>query len=376
MSMAYISLSESQQQLLVDYSRTLASTLSSDRVQAEKADMPTDIELITEPYYHFGKQIYYRTDSGYVAYSGKNTETLSKMIEIKHQLSASRTEKTFHWLSKIFALSVLCVLLISFLIYRFYTKKLRYNIDQLHHSIKHPETDGRYDFSELSEIQKAIRKYYLISAQSEKQSMIVDLMQNWKMEIRKLIHDLKNPVQRLMLNVEKLGTNTHTTMALQSINEINSKLKELRLSDGADDISPEEIDLDSFFTRIKSLFYDIELSVINQLEKPFMFDAFGFQRIVSNLIQNAIEASSTAISFSFYQEDDTIICDIRNNGEAVRNPEKLFVPFATTKEKGSGLGLVIILQIVHQHKGHFFLKESDDNETCFSILLTNQSVDR
>ena len=53
----------------------------------------------------------------------------------------------------------------------------------------------------------------------------------------------------------------------------------------------------------------------------------------------------------------------------IKHPDKLFVPFSTTKKEGNGLGLIIILQIIDAHGGRYFLKKSDENETIFTAEL-------
>ena len=105
------------------------------------------------------------------------------------------------------------------------------------------------------------------------------------------------------------------------------------------------------------------------MSSDFKFDEYSFQRICSNLIQNAIEAGAKNISFLFAETESQLNLDIVNDGKEIKNKEKLFIPFATTKKNGSGLGLIIILQLVHMHKGRFFLKSSDEKETIFRLEL-------
>jgi signal transduction histidine kinase len=48
---------------------------------------------------------------------------------------------------------------------------------------------------------------------------------------------------------------------------------------------------------------------------------------------------------------------------------KLFEPFYTTKETGSGLGLPICYQIVEQHSGHIDVQSTSGKGSTFTIWL-------
>ena len=364
---AYSNVTDDYQEIVIKYTREIASKIDVDTINlGEKHSNSSDYELLMEPYYTNGNRIYLRKNNNFYEYRGKNLKRLEQLAYYKHELQDGKVDQTVTWLQSMFGITTALILLLSYLIYRFYTKKFRENIDQLMLAIKTPEMDGKYDFIELDHIQKAMRKYHIISTQIEKQNMAVDLMTNWKLEIRKLIHDLKNPIQRLLLNV---SNQPNSEAAIVSINEINQKLKELRSNDGSDDVTPVEINISRFFERLIPLFYDIKITVTNRLNTPFIFDEFGFQRITSNLIQNALEAGATDVTFNFYNEGHIVLCDIINNGKMIEIPDKLFVPFATTKKNGTGLGLVIMLQIVHAHKGQFFLKHTNETNTIFTIQL-------
>ena len=47
----------------------------------------------------------------------------------------------------------------------------------------------------------------------------------------------------------------------------------------------------------------------------------------------------------------------------------MFVPFYTTKQDGSGIGLAIPRQIMRMHNGQISLKSSTAEKTTFSLIF-------
>ena len=63
------------------------------------------------------------------------------------------------------------------------------------------------------------------------------------------------------------------------------------------------------------------------------------------------------------------VIDVANDGEPipVSAQEQIFVPFYTTKNEGSGIGLSISLQIMRNHNGTIELVRSDVQQTVFEL---------
>ena len=95
-------------------------------------------------------------------------------------------------------------------------------------------------------------------------------------------------------------------------------------------------------------------------------------QILINLIKNAKEAHATAITItSRLDQDVQTIIEVSNNGEAIttESMEQIFVPFYTTKPKGSGIGLSLSRQIMNQHNGSLDLIESNESNTTFALIF-------
>ena len=81
------------------------------------------------------------------------------------------------------------------------------------------------------------------------------------------------------------------------------------------------------------------------------------EQILINLIKNAIEALSSnkkgTIHLKAFRADDGTIIQVEDNGIGISGDiiEDIFVPFYTTKESGSGIGLSLSKQIMQNHDG-------------------------
>jgi len=71
------------------------------------------------------------------------------------------------------------------------------------------------------------------------------------------------------------------------------------------------------------------------------------------------------------QQEDEAIVEVHDDGPGVplAQRSKIFAPFHTTKEVGSGLGLVSVKVCAEQHGGRVVVSESDLGGACFRVTL-------
>ncbi|MFR7876528.1 MAG: ATP-binding protein [Butyricimonas paravirosa] len=66
-----------------------------------------------------------------------------------------------------------------------------------------------------------------------------------------------------------------------------------------------------------------------------------------------------------------VLIRVRDNGPGIP-PEimnEIFVPFFTTKEEGSGIGLSVSRQIMRMHGGNLKASSIEGKETVFTIII-------
>lgn len=105
-------------------------------------------------------------------------------------------------------------------------------------------------------------------------------------------------------------------------------------------------------------------------------DENQLSQVMINLLKNAIQALAEhpngEIRIFATQNEQTVI-EVIDNGPGIPALilENIFVPFFTTKSTGSGIGLNLSRQIIHQHKGQLQATSVPDRETRFIITLPN-----
>ncbi len=100
------------------------------------------------------------------------------------------------------------------------------------------------------------------------------------------------------------------------------------------------------------------------------------EQVLINLIKNSINALSERrnghINLSaFLSENGIVQINVTDNGTGIlpEIQEKIFIPFFTTRQKGSGIGLSLTRQIMKLHGGVITVNSKQNEGTTFSLLF-------
>ncbi|WP_043916926.1 sensor histidine kinase NtrY-like [Jannaschia aquimarina] len=214
-------------------------------------------------------------------------------------------------------------------------------------------------------------------------------MAAWGDVARRIAHEIKNPLTPIQLSAErvkrrfgrelpeesaeKLGELTDTivrkTEDLRRIVDEFSKFArmpqpERRQGDLAA-LLREAVTLQSAALEPIGLTADIPAEpVVAEFDPTMIGQAF------TNLIKNAGEAVEArdggprTIHVSLKVEDDTATIRIADTGIGLpQDRSRLFEPYVTTRDKGTGLGLPIVKKIAEEHGGTLVLEDSAPDET-------------
>ena len=137
------------------------------------------------------------------------------------------------------------------------------------------------------------------------------------------------------------------------------------------------VEIEELFAEVIQL-APTELPVASRIEVATLrADRGQVRRALLNLTRNAIQAATAAgnsgagnVRLEARRVGDNVELSVWNRGREIP-PEtsgKLFEPFFTTREKGTGLGLAFVRDIAADHGGKVTVT-SADGETCFVISL-------
>jgi signal transduction histidine kinase len=101
-------------------------------------------------------------------------------------------------------------------------------------------------------------------------------------------------------------------------------------------------------------------------------DAVQLRRVLLNLTRNAVTAARAGrVALGAAAQGDRVRVEVRDDGPGVPPElrEKIFAPFFTTREKGTGLGLAFVREIVRDHGSEVDVRDAPGGGSVFSFDL-------
>ncbi|MCG7529983.1 ATP-binding protein [Psychrobium sp. MM17-31] len=132
------------------------------------------------------------------------------------------------------------------------------------------------------------------------------------------------------------------------------------------------ISLSQLIATSARLFDNIEVNAIDEHWQCYG-DESQLEQVLVNLLKNACEANQSAsssghIAIGAQLFDNKVQITITDNGNGISNMDNIFVPFYTTKNAGSGIGLVLSRQIIRNHGGELTLVNRDDKQGVIATI--------
>jgi nitrogen fixation/metabolism regulation signal transduction histidine kinase len=210
--------------------------------------------------------------------------------------------------------------------------------------------------------------------------------QAWKRLIRVLGHEINNSLAPIRSIAESLGN------LVQSNGDATEGAEDLRqglsiISSRAEALSrfmasyarlarlpPPELQrlaVASWVRRVVGLETRLKVSVHSGPEVTVMADGDQLDQVLINLVDNAVDAAletGGSVEVEWETRKGKLEVAVVDEGPGVPDTSNLFVPFYTTKSKGSGIGLALSLQIAEAHGGTISLHNRKDGHGCRATL--------
>ncbi|MDQ0219713.1 PAS domain-containing protein [Peribacillus cavernae] len=214
---------------------------------------------------------------------------------------------------------------------------------------------------------------------TEKLSLVGELAAGIAHEIRNPLTTIKGFVQLLSQALEN-GDLPYSSIILGEIDRINFIVSEFMVFAKPHTIYYNKCNVSEILYSVISLL-GAEASLKNVRitnrflsENPYIFgEKNQLKQVFLNMLKNAIEAlpdgGNIQISLSSEEQDIQVLIADDGIGMSLDQIQKLGEPFYTTKETGTGLGLMVSYKIIQNHKGSIHVKSNVDGGTTFTIVF-------
>jgi len=153
------------------------------------------------------------------------------------------------------------------------------------------------------------------------------------------------------------------------------------------ELKPEELYIKDIFesviilaaSLIEEKYHDTNISITTSVDPDNLVicaDENLFTRVLFNMVKNSIEALLDTQNPKITLEAERATTGkntirVIDNGQGMNEEliERIFIPFFTTREKGTGIGLSLSRQIVNMHKGSIAVKSSPGTGTTMIITI-------
>ncbi|MEH7075541.1 ATP-binding protein [Neobacillus drentensis] len=199
-------------------------------------------------------------------------------------------------------------------------------------------------------------------------------------------HEIRNPLSSLrgftQLQQERYpNTNDYFPIMIQEIDRINSIVNDLMYIGKPKVIHFEKASIEEIIAYTLSITQQqaerqgvkVETTMAGPLP-PLDCDEKQLKQVFINLIKNAIEAMPEGGKIEIrvkVLEKQKMVVSIQDEGDGIpkENILNLGEPFYTTKESGTGLGLMVTNQIIKEHFGEFNISSELEKGTRVDVIL-------
>ncbi|SEC38399.1 sensor histidine kinase [Terriglobus roseus] len=227
----------------------------------------------------------------------------------------------------------------------------------------------------------------------------------WKEVARRVAHEIKNPLTPIALSAEQIRRHIvrlgdllrereiespsiatihrSSEVISSSVDSMRSLVDQFSSLAEFPNARPRPADLNTIVENSLSLFagrlnrVTVVLSLAAELPLV-MADPEAIKRALSNLIDNAAEAMQTSLRREIHietrrseQSPGMLELVIADTGPGVTDEmrERLFLPYFSTKQRGTGLGLTIAAKIMADHQGTIRAEGNTPNGARFILEL-------
>ena len=221
-----------------------------------------------------------------------------------------------------------------------------------------------------------------VTMQTEKQASIDELSSSIAHEIRNPIAAAKSLVQQMGEDPTSVENVEYAKVAIEELDRVEHRVSHLLKYAKEEDMSFALVNLatvvDSALTQLRAKLDAAKVAVSrNYIGGPTVqADADKLRGVFVNVIDNAIDALASVpegrrIDLFLDNGAGAATVRVRDNGSGIPADklDRIFNPFFTTKDKGTGLGMAIAKKIVEAHEGTIDVVSEAGRGSEFKVTL-------
>jgi PAS domain S-box-containing protein len=201
-------------------------------------------------------------------------------------------------------------------------------------------------------------------------------------------HEVRNPITTVRGLLQLLGAKNHNLrykeyfdLMIQELDRANSIITEFLTLARNKTVALELKNLNSVISVLTPLIESIVRESDQDLKLDLgeipdvLIDEKEIRQLILNLAKNGIEAMTSrgCLTIKTYKQSDEVVLEVQDEGVGISSEiiKEIGVPFFTTKENGTGLGLAMCYSIAARQNA-IIAVESTHGKTIFSVHFKSQ----
>jgi len=249
-----------------------------------------------------------------------------------------------------------------------------------------PPTRGAPDFEVL---RQALRELAGALATARERELEAERLRAFREVARRVAHEIKNPLTSMRIAVDQMQrrdemTESRNATAIQVMSAETDRLERLakefaefgRLPEGPQ----SEVDLVELLEELgrTSVSNGVQVRLTTHDGRRTVFGHYEpLRRAFANLYRNAAEAMQGrgAIDVTVTDDGDGLSVTIADHGPGIPAElrQRVFEPYFTTKDDGTGLGLALVRVTLEAHRGTIAVSETLGGGATFTIVFPSAS---
>jgi two-component system nitrogen regulation sensor histidine kinase NtrY len=245
---------------------------------------------------------------------------------------------------------------------------------------------GRWDVRQTTFRQGGVPHRLLVLADLS-QALRQEERQAWKRLIRVLSHEINNSLAPIKSTADSLLSLTRREPRPADLEEdVEQGLRVIagrsealsRFMASYADLArlpppvPGPVNVGAWVRRIAELETRVPVSVCDGPDVTIEADGDQLDQLLINLVRNGVDAAletSGGVEVGWRRDGSRLEVWVRDEGPGLSDTKNLFVPFYSTRQGGSGIGLVLSRQIAEAHGGGLELRNRRDRSGCVAALI-------